>query len=177
MDDRQVDSALTRLMLATEALHEIADILKDQSVQVAAQLHVLPDTQHDLRRRREQEEVKFRGSMIALFREQHGQVRAALQPAIRAAWTSLGVLAGAGLLLVAGFGLMIKHQYDRLHEVETRTIDIHLNQQAQQAMQHVDIASCGGRPCIRLRRDTPRWSSDQGEFVLVDGKPAPARGK
>ena len=44
-------------------------------------------------------------------------------------------------------------------------------------MQHVDIGNCGGRPCIRLRSDTPRWSSEQGEFVLVDGKPAPAKGK
>lgn len=173
MDDRQTQSTLTRLMLATDAMHEVADTLQGQTGQVAEQLQRMQQEQLDLQRRREHEETKFREAMIALFREQQQQVRDALQPARRAVFTSLGVLAGTGLLLMLAFGLMLHHQYQRLREVEARTIDTHQNQQVQRAMQHVDITSCAGRPCIRLDPATPRWSSERGEFVLVDGKPAP----
>ncbi|PPU72145.1 hypothetical protein XcuCFBP2542_17640, partial [Xanthomonas cucurbitae] len=38
----------------------------------------------------------------------------------------------------------------------------------QEAARHVEITSCGGRPCIKLDKRTPTWKSQGSEYILVD---------
>lgn len=91
-------------------------------------------------------------------------------PVIGRAWTWTGALALAALLVLGGYGFLLLLTQQRLHAAQARADAIELQADVLAATRQVQITSCGGRPCIRLDADTPRWSSKQGEFVLVDGK-------
>ena len=91
-------------------------------------------------------------------------------PVIGRAWTWTGALALAALLVLGGYGFLLLLTQQRLHAAQARADAIELQADVLAATRQVQITSCGGRPCIRLDTDTPRWSSKQGEFVLVDGK-------
>ncbi len=72
-------------------------------------------------------------------------------------------------LLVLGLGLLLNHEYGRLQDAQARADAAEVSAEVQRAARHVEISACGGRPCIRLDRDTPTWKSRGHEYVLVDG--------
>ena len=129
------------------------------------------DAQATLQAAREQEEALFRQAMVALFQEQQQRTQAALVPAIGRAWAWTGALVLAAVLVLGGYGFLLMLTHQRLQASQARADAIELQADVLAATRQVHITSCGGRPCIRLDADTPRWSSKQGEFVLVDGKP------
>ena len=129
------------------------------------------ETQAAIRATREQEEARFRQSMFALFQEQQQRTEAALRPRITRAWQVLAALAGVGVLVFGGFLLLLHHANERLKAAQARVDATEVRAEVQEASRHVEITSCGGRPCIRIDKDTPRWKSAGSEYVLVDGKP------
>ena len=107
--------------------------------------------------------------MARLLEEHQRQTEFALRPAVARAWRSV-ILASAGLaLLVLGFLLLLNHEYGRLKDAQARADAAEVSAEVQRAARHVEISACGGRPCIRLDRDTPTWKSRGHEYVLVDG--------
>ncbi|WP_234415078.1 hypothetical protein [Xanthomonas fragariae] len=117
---------------------------------------------------REQEEAKFRQAMVALFREQQQRMEDALQPRIAWAWKIIVTLVVFSALLLGGFLLLLKHANDRLQAAYVRADAAEVRAEVQQASRHVEITSCGGRPCIKLDKQTPTWKSKAGEYILVD---------
>lgn len=161
--------AIRRLMLAVERLELAAE---QQSVQARASAEGLQQVhaaQAGLAAARQTEEAKWRQAMARLFEEQQRQTELALRPAVARAWRSV-ILASAGLgLLVLGLGLLLNHEYGRLKDAQARADAAEVSAEVQRAARHVEISACGGRPCIRLDRDTPTWKSRGQEYVLVDG--------
>ncbi|PZO63362.1 MAG: hypothetical protein DI635_08815 [Pseudoxanthomonas suwonensis] len=128
------------------------------------------DAQAALHTAREQEEARFRHAMVALFQEQQQRTQAALVPAIGRAWTWTGALALGALLLLGGYGFLLMLTHQRVQAAQARAEAIELQAYVLAATRQVQITSCGGRPCIKLDADTPRWSSKRGQYVLVDGE-------
>ncbi len=128
------------------------------------------DAQATLQAAREQEEARFRQAMAALFQEQQQRTQAAMVPAIGRAWTWTGALALAALLVLGGYGFLLMLAHQRVQAAQARADAIELQADVLAATRQVHITSCGGRPCIKLDADAPRWSSKQGEFVLVEGR-------
>lgn len=58
----------------------------------------------------------------------------------------------------------------QLWQLEQRIERVQVEEEVQQALQHVRITSCGGEPCIQVNQDTPRWGKNQ-EYVLVRKSP------
>lgn len=116
---------------------------------------------------REQEEAKFKHAMVALFREQQ-RMEAALQPKIAWAWKIIATLVVFFALLLAGFLLLLKQANDRLQAAQARADAAEVRTEVREASRHVEITSCGGRPCIKLDKDTPTWKSKGSEYILVD---------
>ena len=129
------------------------------------------DAQATLQAAREQEEARFRQAMVALFQEQQQRTQAALVPAIGRAWAWTGALVLAAVLVLGGYGFLLMLTHQRVQAAQARADAVELQADVLAATRQVHITSCGGRPCIKLDADTPRWSSKQGEFVLVDGQP------
>ena len=121
---------------------------------------------------REQEEAKFKQAMVAQFQDQQQRLEAALRPKVAWAWKILVGVAGFSVLSLAGYGLLLKQADARLRTAQARADAIEAKADVLEASRHVEIVSCGGRPCIRIDRDTPIWKGNGGEYVLVD---APAR--
>ena len=128
------------------------------------------DAQATLQAAREQEEARFRQAMVALFQEQQQRTQAALVPAIGRAWTWTGALALGALLVLGGYGFLLMLTHQRVQAAQARAEAIELQADVLAATRQVQITSCGGRPCIKLDADTPRWSSKRGQYVLVDGE-------
>ncbi|WP_372390567.1 hypothetical protein ACCQ05_12380 [Xanthomonas sp. NCPPB 3582] len=127
---------------------------------------------------REQEEAMFRQAMVALFREQQERMGEALQPRIAWAWKIMATLVVFFALLLAGFLLLLRQANDRLQAADARAAAAEVRAEVLQASRHVQITSCGGRPCIKLDKQAPTWKSKAGEYILVDtsaGKQARTR--
>ena len=96
-------------------------------------------------------------------------------PAIGRAWIWTCALTLAALLVLGGYGFLLLLSHQRLQAAQLRAEAIELQADVLAATRQVHITSCGGRPCIRLDADAPRWSSQQGEYVLVDGRKSCSR--
>lgn len=161
--------AIRRLMLAVERLERAAGQQAGQAQESAEGLQQLHAAQARLAAARDAEEAKWRQAMVRLLEEHQRQTEFALRPAVARAWRSV-ILASAGLaLLVLGFLLLLNHEYGRLKDAQARADTAEVSAEVQRAARHVEISACGGRPCIRLDRDTPTWKSRGHEYVLVDG--------
>ena len=96
-------------------------------------------------------------------RLQHEQ--AALERRLRFLGAStLGAIAVACLLLVAGTGYASWHNVQRAQRA-------HVDAEVLEALRHVTITACDGAPCIKLEEGLRRWKKN-GEYVLVDGAAA-----
>lgn len=96
-------------------------------------------------------------------RLQHEQ--AALERRLRFLGAStLGAIAVACLLLVAGTGYASWHNVQRAQRA-------HVDAEVLEALRHVTITACDGAPCIKLEEGLRRWEKN-GEYVLVDGAAA-----
>ena len=92
-------------------------------------------------------------------RLQHEQ--AALERRLRFLGAStLGAIAVACLLLVAGTGYASWHNVQRAQRA-------HVDAEVLEALRHVTITACDGAPCIKLEEGLPRWHANE-DYVFVD---------
>lgn len=132
------------------------------------------DAQIAIRTTREQEEAQFKQAMVAMFRDHQQRMEAALRPKVVRAWQSVAGVSALLVLLFAGWLLMLKQANDRLGAAQARADAAEINAEVHEALRHVEITSCGGRPCARIDSNTPTWKSGNHEYILVDGKPGKA---
>ncbi len=164
------NDALRRLMLAVERLESSADAQAVQAREAQRAMQQAQAAQAGLAAARDAEEARLRQAMAQVLQEQQRQVAGALRPVVGRAWLGLGVLAAGFVLVYVGLLLMVRHEHARLQEARARADAAAVSAEVLQASRNVEITSCGGRPCIRIDRHTPTWKSQDGEFVLVDGK-------
>lgn len=161
MHDDHAPEWLKTLLAAIGRLEQFSAQMRDQA----------QETQAAIKATREQEEIRFKQAMAALFADQQQRVETALRPQIARAWQVLAALVGVGALIFIGWLLLMNQAHTRLQAAQARADAIEVSAEVQAASRHVEITSCGGRPCIRLDKTTPIWKSRSGEYVLVDGKP------
>ena len=162
--------ALRRMMLAVERLESSADAQARQAHDALRALQQAHAAQAGLAAEREAEEARLKQAMAQMFQEQQRQAANALRPVVGRAWLGLGALAAGFVLVYVGLLVMVRHEHAQLQEARARADAAAVSAEVLQASRHVEISSCGGRPCIRIDRDTPTWKSQGGEFVLVDGQ-------
>ena len=161
--------AIRRLMMAVERLDAAAD---KQTRQMAEGLQQAQVANTELAAVREAEEAKLKQAMVRLFQDQQQKTEAALRPVIGKAWQGLVAVAAGFVLLYVGLLLLLHHEHQRLKDARALADAAEVSAEVQQASRHVEITSCGGRPCILIDRDTPTWKSRGREYILVDGRPA-----
>lgn len=150
----------TRLMALIERL-EVLDTSVSRQVQ---------EGQAAIQATRTQEEEKFKRTMVELFQEQQRLIEQALQPKVTWAWKIMATLAVLSIVMFTGFWMLLKQASERLQAAQARADAAEVKAEVQEASRHVEITSCGGRPCIRIDQGTQTWKSGQKEYVLVDGK-------
>jgi hypothetical protein len=89
----------------------------------------------------------------------------------RLVWISYASIAGAVLLLVAGGGMLLHHESQAYDAARTRAAQADIGAATIEAYARAGLASCGGRPCLKLDQKTPHWGA-KGEYVLVEGATA-----
>lgn len=151
---------LDRLMIVSGSLEKLAARLQKQA----------KEAETAIRATREQEERKFEQTMVAMFHDHQQRMEATLRPRMVRAWQIVAASACLLVLLFAGWLLLMKQANERLKAAQARADAAEVNAQVQEAMEQVEMTSCGGRPCIRIDRNTPTWKSERNEYVLVDGK-------
>lgn len=161
--------AVRRLLLAVERLEASADTQAQQAREVARGLQQAHAAKLGLGSAREAEEAKLKQALVRLFQEQQHRMETALRPVTGRAWRGLIAVATGFALLYLGFFLLLGHEYGRLKDARERADAAEVSAEIRQASRHVEITSCGGRPCIRIDRHTPTWKGREGEYVLVDG--------
>ena len=161
--------AIRRLMLAVERLERAADDQTEQARLAYEELQRAQAAQSALAAARDADEAAWRQTMHRLFEDQQHRTGLALRPAVLRAWRGL-IASTAGIALLAlALLLLLEHEYARLQDARAKADAAEVSAQVQAALRHVQISSCGGRPCVRLDRDTPTWTGGDGEYVLVDG--------
>lgn len=153
---------LAQMALAAGRLDTLISSLQQQAQNAQAAMQAA----------REQEEAKFKQAMVAQFQDQQQRLEAALRPKVAWAWKIIAVLAGFSVLLLMGYWLLLKQADARLRAAQARADAIEVKAEVLEASKHVEITSCGGRPCIRIDRDTPTWKSKGDEYILVDARPS-----
>ncbi|MEA5199860.1 hypothetical protein [Xanthomonas fragariae] len=129
------------------------------------------NAQAQMQATREKEEAKFKQAMVAQFQDQQQRLEAALRPEVAWAWKIIAALAGFSVLLLVGSWLLLSQADARLRAAQARADTIEVKAEVLEASKHIEITSCGGRPCIRIDRDTPTWKSKGSEYILVDTQP------
>lgn len=162
------DRELDRTPGAT--LDQVAVMLGRMEKLIADHHRQSRETQAALRAAREQEEGHFRHAMAALFQEHRQRTEASLRPAIIRAWQAVVAVACVLVLLFAGGMLLLRQTHDRLKAAQARADAVEVEAEVREASRHVELTSCGGRPCIRIDKGMPTWKHKGGEYVLVDGK-------
>lgn len=160
---QDADAMLNRMVLAAGRLDTLLDQLQKQAA----------ESQSAIQAAREAQEARFQQTLARLFEQQQAQMAVALQPKVAWAWKVLIATAAAIVILLGGGATLLKHSYQRVQVAEARATAAELDAETREALRDVRIASCGGRPCVLLDRNQPTWRSAQGEFVLLDGDPAP----
>lgn len=75
-------------------------------------------------------------------------------------WKSMVAVGTAALFTLAGTGFVAWNNVQRIQETRVRA-------EVLEALAHVTVTSCDGRPCIRLAEGQPRWSRND-DYILVD---------
>ena len=159
--------AIHRLMLAVGRLEDAADKQARQMAEGLQQAHV---ANAELATAREAEEAKLKRAMVRLFQEQQQKTEVALRPVTGKAWRGLIGVAAGFALLYAGLLLLLRHEYQRLKDAQVRADAAEVSAEVRHASQHVEITSCGGRPCIAIDPESGTWKSRGREYILVDGR-------
>ena len=75
-------------------------------------------------------------------------------------WKSMIAIGAAAFLALAGSGFVLWNNIKRIErtQVEAEVLD---------ALRHVAITSCDGRPCVKLEDSQARWTKNQ-DYILVD---------
>lgn len=157
--------AVKKMVVASNRLENLSTDLKQQS----------QESQAAIRETREQEAIRFKQDLVAIHQEQLQLVEAAVRPRTLRAWQMLAGLAGIGTLVFTAFLLLMNHVEGRLRVANARVEAAELRADVYEALRHLDITSCGGRPCIRVDKKSPKWKSGNVEYVLADGEPGKAR--
>jgi hypothetical protein len=164
-------NAIHRLMMAVNRLDETASKQEQLARQVGEGLRQAQAAQAELGAARQAEEAKLKQAMVSLFQDQQQKTEVALRPVIGKAWGGLIALALGFVLVYLGLLLLLNREHQRLKDAQAKADAAEVSAEVRQASQHVEITSCGGRPCIRIDEDTPSWKSRGNEYILVDGKP------
>lgn len=91
-------------------------------------------------------------------------------------WKSMAAVGAAALLVLAGTGFVAWNNVQRIQATNVRA-------EVLEALAHVNVTSCDGRPCIRLAEGQSRWPRNH-DYILVGvtdpggtpaSAPAPAR--
>ncbi len=83
-------------------------------------------------------------------------------------WKSLAALGVAALVVVGGTAYAARSNLQRAERAQ-------VDAQVLEALQHVAITSCDGRPCIKLEEGLQRWEKND-EYVLIERMRAPDTG-
>lgn len=75
-------------------------------------------------------------------------------------WKSMAAVGAAALLVLAGTGFVAWNNVQRIQATSVRA-------EVLEALAHVDVTSCDGRPCIRLAEGQSRWPRNH-DYILVD---------
>jgi len=75
-------------------------------------------------------------------------------------WKSIASLSVAAAILVGGSAYAAWHNLQRAERAQVRA-------EVLEALRHVAITSCDGRPCVKLEDGLRRWTKND-EYVLVD---------
>ncbi|QDH71363.1 hypothetical protein [Marilutibacter alkalisoli] len=75
-------------------------------------------------------------------------------------WKSMIAIGAAAFLTVAGSSFVLWHNVKRTERLQVQA-------EVMQALQHVTVTSCDGRPCMKLEEGQPRWGKNQ-DYILVD---------
>lgn len=164
MNYEDIAKAVKKVVVASERLQNLSSELQQQS----------QESQAAIRETREQEATRFKQDLVAMHREQLEFVEEAMRPRTVRAWQMLAGLAGVGTLVFTAFLLLLNHVEGRLRTANARVEAAELRADVYEAMRHLDITSCGGRPCIRVDKKSPKWKSGNAEYVLADGESAKA---
>lgn len=127
------------------------------------------ETQAAIRTTREREEARCKQAIVAMHEDQQRLIETTLRPKIVRAWQIVAGLAGLGVLLFTGYLLLLSRADARLRAAEARADAAEIRAEVKEAMRRLDMTSCGGRPCIRVDKHTPKWKSGNGEYILADG--------
>lgn len=166
MDHDHAQALLEQTALTTSAMERVASELRMQSQAMAREAR---ETQDMLRTVHMHESEAFRQGLTTLMQHMQRQSEDVLRVARRRAWLTLAAVGGT-IVVLSLVGLMLLHyESGRLQEVRGQADAAELRADVLAASRHVEIASCGGRPCIRIDRATPLWTSPRADYVLVDG--------
>lgn len=159
MNYDNAQGTLDRLMLVSGSLEKLAARLQKQAKEGEAAI----------RATREQEERKFEQTMVAMFHDHQQRMEATLRPRMVRAWQIVAASACLLILLFVGWLLLMKQANERLKIAQARADAAEIDAQVREAMEQVEMTSCGDRPCIRIDRHTPTWKSGGNEYVLIKG--------
>jgi hypothetical protein len=157
MDYGNRQDTLDRVLAAAGSLDKLIADLRGQA----------QETQNAIRTAREQEEARFKQAMMAMFREQQQRMETALRPKTARAWQTVAGVSALLVVLFAGWMLLLKQANDRLSAAQARADAAEISADVKEALQRVEITSCGGQPCIRVDKSTPTWKSGKNEYILV----------
>ncbi len=79
-------------------------------------------------------------------------------------WQSIIAFALAAVAIVGGTAYMARHNLQRAERAS-------LEAEVMEALQHVNLTSCDGRPCVKLEAGQPRWSRND-DYIFVDTGPS-----
>lgn len=166
---QQVDKSISDQQASTRDLRQTADAVK-QSV-AAGQVELAQQARNAVREALAQEvpvatqalrEVSERMKVIAQ-QLQAEQSSAGVRMRFLG-WQSVASLFIAAVLIVGGTAYLARQNVQRA-QAASATAEV------MEAMKHVAITSCDGRPCIKLAEGQQRWARND-DYILVDDSAA-----
>lgn len=82
-------------------------------------------------------------------------------------WKTIIAVGTAALVTVLGSGFALWHNTQRIQRTQVQA-------EVVEALRHVTVTSCDGRPCIKLAAGQPRWDKNP-DYLLVDTSPSQAQ--
>ncbi len=76
-------------------------------------------------------------------------------------------IVGAMILLILGGSFLLWLQRQAYDDARTQTAAAQVDADTAAAYAQVGVTSCGGRPCMKLDAQSPRWGS-KGEYILLE---------
>ncbi|MGY1459225.1 MULTISPECIES: hypothetical protein [unclassified Luteimonas] len=93
--------------------------------------------------------------------DQLGREQAMVGGRMRAmAWKSIVAVGAAAFLTIAGSSFIVWNNAQRIQHTQVQA-------DVLEALRHVTVTSCDGRPCMKLAQGQPRWSKN-ADYILVD---------